>query len=194
MVDRPILFSAPMVRALLAGDKTQTRRLATSPLRRVAVGDRLWVRETWACYWATDDQKPRDIDPSLWSVRYLADDCIRPATKDGSKALLHQCKRARVAIHMPRWASRLTLIVTATRTEPLQWITEADARAEGIERVQMEPGISHFRAPGSDSFAFATFAYADLWNGLHKKPGERWEDNPDVIALTFTVDQRNIDG
>jgi hypothetical protein len=89
--------------------------------------------------------------------------------------------------------SRLTLTVTETRTQPLQWITESDARAEGIERVQMYPGSSHFNDHEGRTFAFPQFAYASLWTALHPKPGERWEDNPDVIALTFKVEQRNVD-
>lgn len=199
MTDRPILFSAPMIRALLDGRKTQTRRLATStPMQRVQPGDRLWVREAWACHWATDDQKPSEIDPILWSVRYFADNHIRAAadtrSPQGSLARLDQCKKQRPGMFMPRWASRLTLTMSKTVTQPLQSITEADARAEGIERVQMYPGSSHYQDHEARTFAFPQFACASLWNSLHPKPGERWEDNPDVIALTFKVEQRNVDG
>ena len=170
VTDRPILFSAPMVRALLDGRKTQTRRLATSkPMQRVRPGDRLWVKETYA--------KAPPFGP-----RY-------PATDD-----IHELRKVFPSIFMPRWASRLTLIVTETRTQPLQSIAEADARAEGIERVELYAGCSHYLDAEGRTFAFAQSAYASLWNTLHPRPGESWEDNPTVIALTFTVQRRNIDG
>lgn len=77
------------------------------------------------------------------------------------------------AVHMPRWASRLTLLVTHSRIESLQAISDADARAEGV----------------GDSWRFwlsprARFSRA--WNQTRGTPGERWEDDPSVIALTFT--------
>ena len=106
MAERPIIFSAPMVRAILAGRKTMTRRLATSPLRKCEPGDLLWVRETWA---------PSDPVPA-----YKADN----PNSDGWGW--------RPSIHMPRSASRITLRVTAVRVERLQDISEEDATAEGV--------------------------------------------------------------
>lgn len=182
MKDRPILFSAPMVLALLDWRKTQTRRLASSkPTLRIAVGDRLWVREAFAKV----GDEPDDVHacPDMRIHAYYRADMVDP-----------ERQRWRNPIFMPRWASRLTLTVTDTRTQPLQSITEADARAEGIERVQLYAGSDHHSGPDGRTFAFAASAYANLWNTLHTKPGERWEDNPDVIALTFTVEHRNIDG
>ena len=135
MTDRPIIFSAPMVSALLDGRKSQTRRLlkpqpkpfrSAGPFYRpfpvqsprlhqcllgdyvhttvevpFAPGDRLWVKETWACHWATDDQKPSDIDPALWSVRYFADDHVRPAARVATLAPLEQCNATAVAPSHP---------------------------------------------------------------------------------------------
>lgn len=217
MTDRPILFSAPMVCALLAGTKTQTRRILKTRKQpslidgtwadsyvldpgnadwlardvRFAVGDRLWVKETWACHWSTDDQKPSDIQSDLWSVRYFADDHIRPAERDGSLALLDQCQKKRVSIFMPRWASRTTLNVTDVRVERLQDISEADAKAEGLQR-RMD-WLPQYR--GSDSLPwrseFPRDAYHDLWNSMNGAGA--WERNPWVVALTFDVEQRNID-
>jgi hypothetical protein len=179
MTIRPIIFSAPMVCALLAGRKTQTRRLASSPLARTEPGDLLYVREAWACHWSTDNQRPSEIDPELWSVRYLADDTIRPAARDGGSALLEQCKRGRPSIHMPRWCSRITLEVHAVTTEPLRAISEADAMAEG---VQLKGVWASYRD-----------AFGSLWGVLHDKEGERWGDNPEVVALTFSVLPYNVD-
>lgn len=181
MTDRPIIFAGPMVRALLAGRKTQTRRLATSPLARCAIGDRLYVREAWASFWATENQKPREIDPALWSIRYLADDHVRPAGRDGSLARPEQCKPGRPSIHMPRWASRLTLVVEGNRVEHLRDISPSDAIDEGW------PGL------GEGNQHLPVSWYMNLWQSLHDQRGQRWEDNPEVLVLTFRVEHGNID-
>ncbi len=151
MAEKPILFSGEMVRAILAGRKTQTRRIvkgsedcegmdavrdrdgvfyrgwwssgrATQSIEfipKVNVGDTLWVRETWGLY----NTEPSD-GPENAQVYYQATDGER-------HDLLHQ--RWRPSIHMPRWASRLTLEVTAVRVERLQDISGSDAKAEGCE-------------------------------------------------------------
>jgi hypothetical protein len=243
MPDRPILFSAPMVRALLAGTKTQTRRVLNPQpetftlesgaeclvyceqtegesvprvamgdgqcgvitLQKVpfAVGDRLWVKETHAFHWATDDQKSRDINPELWSVRYIADDFIRPASRDGSLATVDQCKKLRPSIFMPRWASRLTLTVTDVRVERLQSISEADAIAEGIYCTSLGlGGLYSIDRPGDKARGGATItrpagwekashAYCHLWERINGK--DSWEANPWVVAVSFDVRKGNID-
>lgn len=196
-----------MVRALLAGRKTQTRRLATSPLRRVEVGDRLYVRESMYLWSAGHDAE----------VTFAADDVrfqTGPNTGDIPDASLaayfrmvdrSRDKGKRISlpsIHMPRWASRLTLIVEGVKVEPILPIADGDARAEGLIAYSAEELPGHrFDAwhwlPGVDDraemFGSASSAFAGLWNELHTKPGERWSDNPDVVALTFRVLRGNID-
>jgi hypothetical protein len=175
MTDRPIIFSGPMVRALLAGRKTQTRRLATSPLRRCAVGDRLYVRESYAI---------RGIFSDVVEVGYSASE--RQSHTEYVEQIPINCAigarvtwpKARPSIHMPRWASRLTLIVEAVRVQLLTEISEPDARAEGVNMA------------ASRNFALG---YAVLWNSLHAAVGQRWDDNPAVVALTFRVECCNID-
>jgi hypothetical protein len=199
--ERPILFSVPMVRAVLDGRKTQTRRVVKAPkwwegmthyctgnvdensLTRThmalcdkgasnwafcpygAPGDRLWVREAWR----TEERASDLVD----GVRFRADDAflaIEPTEAavdlwmeaahfkaDLSKAS-PVCGKVRVAvrkkrgrewrpsIHMPRWASRITLEITEVRVEQLQEISEADAIAEGLE-VQLGDGTGP--GPGS---------------------------------------------
>jgi hypothetical protein len=196
-----------MVRALLAGRKTQTRRLAKSkrhsdlehPFRQqlgevreageaslkeraaedrgFAPGDRLWVRETWGCHSSTDANKPREIEPGRWPVFYKADGEVR-AGSDWSITRRDEVTRLRPSIFMPRWASRIWLFVTDVRTERLQDIGEDDAKAEGVE---------------PSSFEVYRDAYRQFWSVLHDKPGERWADNPWVIAITFVVHRGNID-
>lgn len=200
MADRPIIFSAPMVRALLDGRKTQTRRVLKKPaaidalavfgpafmtlpgnvdLIGYAPGDRLWVRE--AVCWV-----------SGWGWRYRADnDDLAEKRETG------EVSRWRPSIHMPRWASRLTLTVTEVRVQRLQDISEADAVAEGIQRLIGSKGPNYFtreisgKWSGSFNAPTAAEVYSDLWNSLHG-PGA-WDANPWVVALTFTVQRGNID-
>lgn len=224
MVDRPIIFSGAMVSALLAGRKTQTRRLATSPLARCEVGDRLWVRESCQAEELSRPEQRRattrkerlitgrtsvvvlDELDGTDVVRYLADDAWEniPNSPEGgeawSKLFHYRCepgerpiglKGAIVpSIHMPRWASRLTLIVEEVRVQRLHAITSADAIAEGIEPV---PGGWRNYQDDQRSVPFADTAYKFLWQSLHDKEGQRWEDNPDVLVLTFRVQRGNID-
>lgn len=158
MTERPILFSAPMVRALLAGTKTQTRRVAT-PRRSIEPmtdecpygqpGDRLWVRETWSAH-------------SAGGFMYAA-------SWDAHALIGHP--KWRPSIHMPRAASRITLEVTGVRVERLQEITRGDAMAEGCPFPNM--------AAGHDPREW----YAKLWNDING-PGS-WDANPWVWAITF---------
>ena len=198
MTDRPILFSAPMVRALLDGRKTMTRRVikpqprdpqmfggdwfdmaversrahddGETPITKYTVGDRLWVREAWKPHSLYDHMKPRDIPAT--KVFYLADDGYSPS---GS--------RGRPSMFMPRWASRLTLTVTGVKVERLRDISEKDARAEGVEsRVPM----------GRVDLNYAwRQCFRELWLSING-PGS-WEANPWVRAVSFTVERRNID-
>lgn len=187
MTDRPIIFSGPMVRALLAGRKTQTRRLATSPLRRVEAGDRLYVREHWKTSIGNDGVAPRDLDHET-PIMMLADNTVPTRHFPG------ELGKHRQGMHMPRWASRLTLIVEGVQVEPLQAITEADAEAEGVVWDSAD-GFDVWYVPGADIPHTGTAAecFNGLWSSLHTSEGERWQDSPDVVALTFRVMRANID-
>jgi hypothetical protein len=181
--ERPILFSARMVRAILAGEKTQTRRVmkpqpgfdpermawafetrrariswsGARPLAAAllgfrqncpygALGDRLWVRETWT-------ENPDEPSQAI----YRAD----PEWEE-----IFTGWRWRSGMFMPRWASRLTLEITDVRVERVQSISEGDAREEGF-------GGSH--EPRAD--------FAAIWVEIHSL--KSWNDNPWVWALTF---------
>ncbi|PHR17851.1 MAG: hypothetical protein COA41_11155 [Sphingopyxis sp.] len=137
MKERPILFKGAMVRTILEGRKTVTRRALKLPhgywesspsgeLIPVPVncpygqpGDRLWVRESWTTRQGLDGVAPRNISHDQ-SVGYLAD------TEEGP-----WLGKVRPSIHMPRWASRILLEVTDVRIERLQDISEEQAEAEG---------------------------------------------------------------
>mgnify|MGYP003442140420 CR=1 FL=1 len=213
MADRPIIFSGPMVQALLAGRKSQTRRvLKPQPDFRggvgdyhdaeewgwededgyhvsvldicpngFRVGDRLWVREAFIGPYAyeVNEYPPRD-----WGNKAIWFPADGPVPEKHAGQFWH---RARPSIHMPRWASRLTLTVTDVRVQRLQDISEADAVAEGCDAVLAltikRPNGAH---PGNPREC-----YCDLWNSLHG-PGA-WDANPWVVAVTFTVQRGNID-
>lgn len=208
MTDRrefPIIFSAAMVRAILEGRKTQTRRLAyqavktypgvecshgyddcpacDAPKSSVWLGwheagllappNGMWGRETWRTEPKYDSIAARYLLPGS-PLLYECDDSERGINPEIWGKL-------RPSIHMPRWASRLTLPFTAeSRVERLQEISVADCYQEGIER----PRELHL---GSEVTARqnARVSFARLWNSLHKPPFA-WEDNPYVVVLTFT--------
>lgn len=202
MTDRPILFSAPMVRALLAGTKTQTRRtfkgIESLPNGNFHIagngGGIVGVREEDVPKHAPDyvriqvgdrlwvretwqgltcgDYRPTKQEPC--EVRYAATD---------SCADLDVEVRGypwRPSIFMPRFASRLTLTVTDVRVERLQDISEADAIAEGVG------GTEFWREDRP-----ASICYSVLWDSING-PGA-WAANPWVAAYSFEVHHSNID-
>lgn len=228
MADRPILFSAPMVRALLDGRKSQTRRIIkpqpseivtsaghyTNSVEgdtgqwswlsgdprdcdtwgfegdfklRFVTGDRLYVRE----HWRTLRENHEGLAP-----RYLHNDAPILYIADGSIVGLPSGDRTslfgkhRQAMHMPRWASRLTLTVTDVRVQRLHECSEEDAVAEGIENNPLL-GWKSYNHP-FDYFTDPRVSYMTLWNSING-PGS-WEANPWVCAVSFSVERRNIDG
>lgn len=201
MAIKPILFSAPMVRALLAGTKTQTRRtmnpqpedlggecwhvfnagggewgIPTDELKkhgadysRFQVGDWLYVREAWAPLSAL-----KHNDPGTQALSdngfYRADQSVHDDEITGW----------RPSIHQPRWASRITLIVTDVRIERLQEISNIDALAEGIPDTRtIENGFD------------MRDCWRTLWTSING--AQSWEANPWIVALTFNVIKKNID-
>ncbi len=205
-MDYPIIFSAPMVRALLDGRKTQTRRLGwlsdkkagadyvekapPSPWQKVKAGDRLWVRENIGRKIATSlfgTPVTNGVEDSF----YAADD--EEVVNEHGFNLCPWWKSAGTlpCIHMPRWASRLTLVVTETKVERLADLSERDAIAEGLE--QREDWCPQYRgAPDLPWVSeFPRDAFADLWRSLHGP--KSWEEPPEVRAITFADHKMNID-
>lgn len=191
MKERPILFSGPMVRAILEGKKTQTRRIAKEfdgfesidkllarfPNQKGCPygkpGDRLWVRETFALVPATAyrcstgvQQTLNPGDPYTCAV-YRAE---WERSKPGSW---------RPSIFMPRWASRITLEITGIRVERLQQISEADAMAEGCPLISPDPFVLGHGGSSASGW------YSQLWEDIHS-PGS-WDANPWVWVVEFRM-------
>jgi hypothetical protein len=209
--ERPILFSAPMIRALLDGRKTQTRRIYSpakgfpsddgettpnpsegstwtdyGPCPYGVVGDRLWVREAW--------RLPKDLD--AFNGTEVAEKCAAAHYQSPWAPVIYEadgryvnweewdCKdpgRYRHARFMPRWASRITLEITESRVERLHDITESDAEAEGVEMGYQHPGFA------AESFALRPIGYRPmfrrLWNEINGDGA--WERNDLLRCLTF---------
>ncbi|WP_262027601.1 hypothetical protein [Microvirga sp. Mcv34] len=265
MSDKPILFSAPMIRALLEGRKTQTRRIlkirsiegklvpvyppeelvsledgddiargevhylstgALSGPYRIpfAVGDRLWVREAWRVGNGHEETSPRDLPPRSMTVLFGAGGSIanqdfrgdwRPDDWPAPDAVPDWAGRLRPGIHMPRWASRLTLIVTEVRVERLQDISNDDAIAEGIQKIgsyadcdsdpRIDPLASAYAQDvfGVDKSEIRTeddlyeaaiaprLAFAKLWRSING--ADSWKGDPWVVVVGFEVVKANID-
>lgn len=230
MADKPILFNATMVSALLAGTKTQTRRLfkpqptlheagdctvnghrgnvdylmreiAPKHWLRIAVGDRLWVREAWVPF------SPQGNQCAIADATYSMTIDGAHQHKDGRyTAGLGEGNYApgafdrfkwRPSIHMPRWASRLTVVVSEVRVQRLQEITEEDAKAEGATFYAPPNHLSHggWSHDGHYLWATAKLSYSELWNEINgtKADPHPWDANPWVAAYTFSVEHCNID-
>lgn len=142
-----------------------------------ATGDRLWVREAFRGDVGYEAYPPREW--SHWPVHYEADEYGGADSGNG---------RLRPGIHMPRWASRITLTVTEVRVQRLNELTEEDAVAEGCGAKLG----GWFSAPGLNEYErTARIAFGGLWNSLHG-PGA-WDENPWVAAISFRCHLGNID-
>ncbi len=211
--ERPILFSGPMVQAILEGRKTQTRRIVKREfmhqsdgprngkwyIRRAdaiwdsfetidelaakhcpygKIGDRLWVRETM-----------KEDGEGIW--RYTADNEAVGCDRADESAMIvcahHKTTKHTSSIHMPRWASRISLQITDVRVERLQNISEQDAEAEGIECFDPDHDASICRVPGVTDWDFwnARSAFEHLWKKING--AESWDANPWVWAVSFKV-------
>ena len=224
---RPILFSAPMVRALLDGSKTQTRRVVKPqpwcnkvdqwlwerrPGQHIAFhpeldedyypgtklqhvcpygqpGDTLWARETWACVETRQSEKRACISYRAEN-EMSASMLLHPKDVPDHSAFdsLRPLKRKwRPSIHMPRWASRITLKVTGVRVERVQDIKYEDSIAEGIEDwTNRYPGNKlrcwknyHDNLP----VTIPGVSFQTLWDSINAKRGHAWASNPWVWVV-----------
>lgn len=149
-----------------------------------APGDRLWVREAWKTHASYDDLSPSEMGGDE-IIRYEADGSYQTwgwanPTKLG---------RARASIHMPRWASRITLIVEDVRVQRLQEISEEDAQDEGVE-VDSD-GWRDYLMPATQCCGTAKASFITLWESINGPAS--WDTNPWVSAYTFRPILANID-
>lgn len=237
MADKPILFSGPMIRALLDGRKTQTRRMVkpqpdygvqpcyyskTGYAHAAADGGcscrpitcpydaggisaddygYLWVRETWRVTRKHDRLAPCDIPPRQCTVAFAAGGSIANQDDGIWRPTDYECwgadwmGKTRTAIHMPRWASRLTLRITDVRVQRLQDISQEDAAAEGAGlyvpghgfitegELHADPGYSNYLAPRQ--------GFEAIWTEING--ADSWAANPWVWAISFETIHANID-
>lgn len=184
--ERPILFSAPMIRAIQADLKTQTRRVCrlVNPRSMEAParcpygvpGDRLWLRETWYCDHVFARTRGTDAEIAAWrKMLYFGADYLTPQDWSNADEWSERTPAWRPSIHMPRWASRCTLQITSVRAQRLQNISEDDALAEGVDPYEW---------PGGPANPSARDAYAELWDRINGKRAS-WSSNPWVWAIGF---------
>ena len=194
MKERPIIFSGEVVKAILGGRCTQTRRVITpqpdsdggwKPCVSIhdhninefcpygQVGDRLWVRETWRL----------EMHSGCFDVAYKNTVWKKDA---GSNPYMTKYKHLedrtwvwRPSIFMPRWASRILLEITEVRVEKVQEIGISDAMSEGMY------GSANFSKEGS----YDTFrdSFRILWDSINDKRGYSWSLNPWVWAVSFKL-------
>lgn len=195
MNEKPILFSSPMVMAILEGRKTQTRRVVKGtaldwlqpnmfspvyvahPENRLSpygyAGDQLWVRETFRC----EEVGEYGVD----GVRYKADDTFREIenSQEASDKWIEAYRedgKWRPSIFMPRWASRIQLEIVNVRVERVKSISEEDAKAEGVGAWHDTPRGTMY----SPEFKL-------LWNKINHVRGFGWSLNPWVWVVEFKV-------
>lgn len=199
MKERPILFNSEMVRAILDGRKMQTRRIVkpqpsnvindlfiwkdnAAPREELLAfcphgkpGDLLWVRETG---WERPERTPKMMreGADTWEPYYFDVDGYTDLEREQFKEWGF---KRRPSIHMPRWASRITLEIVGVRVEQLQDIGEADARAEGVIIDDHHKGgycTGEYLPP-------AIRAYRDLWESINGHGS--WDANPWVWVIEF---------
>ncbi|EHO4367997.1 hypothetical protein KLD00_004569 [Escherichia coli] len=183
MKERGMIFNDEMVRAILGGNKTQTRRIVEEKFygRAVAAellakhcpygqpGDRIWVRETYRVHGNATDVATLVYRASVrnsWTEqthRVPVEVCNKPVSEKWTPS-----------IHMPRWASRILLEITDVRVERLHDMSEADAKAEGAT-----PATYKITPPE----AVYRVGFGDIWRSIYGQ--DNWLSNPWVWVIEF---------
>lgn len=229
MKARPILFNGDMVRAILDGRKTQTRRVIKPQPHDIAdrsseevnaawqegfipvkcpfgkVGDLLWVRESFNLV-TYDELHPRESPNPMEQMKGYMNNHLVFAAGGVTYHPIHGKARWKPSIHMPRWASRITLEITGVCVERLQDISEDDALAEGLwTGVWGEDGYwvsvgepdfenesnVHYDEYGHNGIHPEIRAYRQLWESINGL--KSWDANPWVRVIEFKPHMMNVD-
>lgn len=167
---------------------------------RIEIGDRLWVRENWLAHsWASD----------CVTIRYAAqhrqvgwtDQIEQIPYPMGNKTAFkfYACKGPNVwrpSIHMPRWASRITLEVTDVQFERVRDITEGGAQREGVTECPIfsTTEVPEYSIHGETNvYPWRVGAFTELWDDLNEARGFGWDANPWVVVISFKPVLCNID-
>lgn len=193
MNERPIIFNSEMVRAVISGRKTQTRRVIKNPNGKCpygVAGDQLWVRETFSNCGGIEETYYKATDKEITEEERL------------------EGMRWSPSIHMPRWLSRIQLEVVGVGVEQVQEITEEGAIAEGVLGDDLYPyengelPCPSCNGQGVHGAVGANLGYTEvdcydcdthkkrfkiLWNSINKKRGFGWKNNPPVRVVEFKV-------
>lgn len=201
--ERGMIFNSEMVRAILSGQKTQTRRIVKCNFQEIAgrddgslwpwredcehaedywypcpfgdVGDRIWVRETWQGP-LVDFERSDDLlrNPEKYEK---PENCVYAADGVPAPEFYDADDNLRCcwrpSIHMPRWASRILLEITNVRVERLNDISEEDARSEGVTPKSIP----------AEKLVGGKLAFAELWASIYGY--ENWQANPWVWVIEF---------
>lgn len=163
MREIPILFCGDMVRAILDGRKTMTRRIRFTG----KAGDILWVRETWAKIYDTEaigfDDDGKEY-PFHYEYRADFKDNKYPGEWPDDSGSDPDCPKWRPSIFMPKDACRIRLVVMSVSQQMLCHISPNDARSEGFD---------------------STNEFRKTWDKLNKKRGYGWDKNPDIYVTSF---------
>lgn len=214
MADRPIIFSAPMIRALLGGRKTQTRRAMKPQPTGLPRDARLYYSSgklsctsfvtpggPWFGVFHDDGKAVRQthyVGDRLWVkeawTKYFDTSPFAVYRANYDDLPLPPTVKWKSPLFMKRCDSRITLTVTDVRVQRLQEISEEDARAEGISPLPAGRYYCGEDEDGPITAKSAITAYGWLWNSINgERPGCHWQDNPWVCAVSFTVHRVNID-
>jgi hypothetical protein len=228
MKERPILFNAEMVQAILSGRKTQTRRImrdqpeviqpedecgvpgywipchaakmmVRNDMMKIACplgmrGDQLWVREAFRMAKSLDRHSPNVVaELSLnagykkpWAPIQLEADGARTGKWTGfdTPPAVTEPGKLRPSLHMPRWASRIDLLITSVRVERLNDINEEDAKAEGV--AALSHGFwKHYQPGWTQHQLSARGSFVTLWKSIYGD--ESWQANPWVWVIEFKL-------
>lgn len=206
MKERPIIFNNEMVRAILDGRKTQTRRvIKPQPTKWLKYqltsrdwitfqgnddpddlcvwkcpygvpGDRLYVRETWQICSREEVIPGEPTIPWAHNPEQLVVVYRASSQEVNPDHPEWGRSRWRPSIHMPKWAARLWLEITDIRVERVQDISEDDARAEGVINDPVVPWVDQ-----------PITWFSRLWNSINEKRSYGWDVNPWVWVVTFRV-------